>query len=164
MHTPSCPTTRPFLRDRRGVSLLEVMMVIVIGGLLASMAIPRFANLTSAWRSMGATSQVAADIAYTRMMAVREGRTVSMTIASNVYTIVAENTDGSARRTLRTVRIQDNFPGTTLAVDGGVGRFAFDSRGVLKANSGTGITVARNSRSQHLAVTAIGRVTRDAAQ
>jgi Tfp pilus assembly protein FimT len=144
--------------------MMEIMIVVLVVGLVAAMAFPRFANLSSSLRSRGATNQLAADIGYTRMMAVREGHTASLTIAGNNYTIAVENTDGSVRRTLRTVRIQDSFNGTTLAADGGNGRFAFDSRGVLKSNSGAGVTVTQGSRTQHITVTAIGRVTRDAAQ
>jgi len=34
----------------------------------------------------------------------------------------------------------------------------------MKANSATGVTLTRGARSQRLAITLVGRVTRDAAQ
>ena len=144
--------------------MVEVMIVVVIIGIVAAMAVPRFTNWVSALRVDGAASQVAADIAYTRMLAVREGRTASLTLSGTDYTIVTENTDGTVRRTLRTVKVANTYAGTTVTGEGGNGRVAFDSRGVLKANSTSAITLARLGRSQRLNISAIGRVTRDQAQ
>jgi Tfp pilus assembly protein FimT len=144
---------------------MEMMVVVIIIGLILAMAGPKMFNYVSAMSAGSATSQLSADIAYTRMMAVREGRTAVLTLTdATTYTITVENLDGSVFRTLRTVRLANNFPGTTLTGDGNVGRLAFDSRGILKANSATGVTVTRGERTQRLAITLIGRVTRDAAQ
>jgi prepilin-type N-terminal cleavage/methylation domain-containing protein len=163
---PTTYSIRPsLLRDRSGRSLMEMMVVVIIIGIIAAMAVPRTLNYVSALRAGNATNQVAADIAYTRMMAVREGHTAVLTLTdATTYTITVENLDGSVRRTLRTVRLANSFPGTTVAGDNGIGRLAFDSRGIMKANSATGVTLTRGARSQRLAITLVGRVTRDAAQ
>jgi Tfp pilus assembly protein FimT len=137
------------------------MVVVIIVGLIAAMAVPRFTNYVSTLRVGGAANQIASDIAYTRMTAVREGRTASLTVSGTTYTIVVENTDGSVRRTLRTVKVANTYAGMTITGDGNNGRLAFDSRGVLKANSTGGVTLSRLGRSQHLTVSSIGRVIRD---
>jgi len=164
---PNTYDMRPtLLRDRSGRTLMEMMVVVIIIGLLLASAGPRMYNYVSAMRAGSAASQLAADIAYARMMAVREGHTAVLTLTdATTYTITVENTDGTLFRTLRTERLANSFPGTTLAGDGGVGRVAFDSRGILKsATSTTGITVTRGDRSQRLAITLTGRVTRDTAR
>jgi type IV fimbrial biogenesis protein FimT len=149
------------LRGQAGVSLIELIAVVLVMALIAAMGIPRFTNFVSALRASGAANQLASDIAYTRMFAVREGRSVSLTVTSNVYAIAVQNADGSVRRTLRTVRVPESFPGTTVTGDGGNGVVAFDSRGLLRAGSTTGFTLARLGRRQHLGVSLMGRVVRD---
>jgi Tfp pilus assembly protein FimT len=146
------------------VTLVEIMVVVIIMGLISAMAIPRFANYVSSLRVGGAAGQLTADIAYTRMMAVREGRTASLTLTDSSYVIAVENTDGSVFRALRTVMVQNTYAGTTLAGDGGNGRVAFDSRGLLRPNSTAAITVSRLGRSQRLAISGIGRVIRETPQ
>jgi prepilin-type N-terminal cleavage/methylation domain-containing protein len=151
-------------RGQSGATLVEMMVVVIIIGLVSAMAIPRFTNWVSALRVGGAANQIASDVAYTRMMAVREGHTASMTLSGTTYTIVVENTDGSVRRTLRTVKVANTYSGTTVTGEGGNGRVAFDSRGMLKSNSTSAITMSRLGRSQRLTISAIGRVTRETAQ
>jgi hypothetical protein len=121
-------------------------------------------NWVSALRVGGAAGQLTADIAYTRMLAVREGRTAALTLSGTNYTIVVENSDGSVRRTLRTVKVASTYAGTTVTGSGGNGRVAFDSRGLLKANSTSEITLSRLGRQQRLTISSIGRVIRETAQ
>jgi type II secretion system protein H len=151
------------LRSSAGFSIIEIMVIVMIIGLLAAMAIPRFGNLAASLRSRGAADQIAADIAYTRMSAVREGRTAVLTVTGNTYTMTVENTDGSTFKTLRTVRIRDSYTGATIATAGSA-RIAFDSRGMLKSGSATSVTVTSDSRSQRLLISLIGRVLRDTPQ
>lgn len=164
MHPHTLKAPLRSVRGQSGASLVEMMVVVIIIGIVAAMAVPRFTNWVSALRVDGAASQLAADIAYTRMMAVREGRTASLTLSGTDYTIVTENPDGTVRRPLRTVKVANTYAGTTVTGEGGNGRVAFDSRGVLKSNSTSAITLARLGRSQRLRISAIGRVTRDQAQ
>ncbi len=149
---------------RAGMTLVELAVVVVIAGVIIMLAIPRYLNLVSYLRSQGAANQLVSDIAYARMTALREGRTTSLTISSTQYTIVVENSDQTVFKTLRTVDVASTYSGTTLTADGGNGRIAFDSRGMLRSNSTAGVTLARGSRSQHLALNATGRVIRDANQ
>jgi prepilin-type N-terminal cleavage/methylation domain-containing protein len=163
MHTSLLDRSIRSVRSTAGVTLIEVMIVVAIIGLLSAMAFPRFTNWASALRAKGAANQTAADISYTRMAAVREGRTAALTVNGNTYTITVENTDGTTFKTLRTVRIQDSYPGTTIGTTGGT-RIAFDSRGMRKDGSSSTVTLTRDGRSQRLQVSIIGRVIRDTPQ
>jgi Tfp pilus assembly protein FimT len=159
---PGAPLLR-VARNRSGATLLELAVVTLIMGMLAAITLPRFANYVSALRAGSAASQITADVATARMTAVREGRTTSLTLSGTTgYVLAVENTDGTVLRTLRTVRITSTFPGVSVAGNGAA--LKFDSRGLLRANGITQLTLARGGRQQRLTINAVGRVLREKAQ
>jgi Tfp pilus assembly protein FimT len=154
---------RRVARDRSGATLLELTVVTLIVGIIASLTIPRFNNYVSSLRAGGAASQIGADIASARMTAVREGRTTSLTLSGTTgYVLAVENTDGTVLRTLRTVRLTSSYPG--ISVVGNANALKFDSRGIVRANGITQLTLSRGDRQQRLTINALGRVHRETAQ
>lgn len=133
-------------------------MVVAIIGLVAAITGPRFANLVSALRSRGAADQLAADLAWSRMTAVREGRTVSVRFASTTQYSVTVDNGAAILRTLRSRNLANDFPGTTVTSSDA--RVAFDSRGLLRAGTAT-VTVARGARTRTLRVSPVGRIYRE---
>src|SRR4051794_15712506 len=96
---------RRVARDRTGATLVELTVVTLIIGIIASLTIPRFTGYVSALRAGGAASQLSADIASARMTAVREGHTTWLTLSGTTgYVLAVENADGTLR-TLRRVRL-----------------------------------------------------------
>jgi len=146
------------------MTLIELAVVVAIIGVIAMIAMPRFYNMVSTLRARGAADQLATDIAYTRLNAVRNGRTASLTVNGTQYTIAVENEDGTTFKSLRTVDLASTYSGTTVTVTGGNGRIAFDSRGMLRANSASEFAVIRGDRRQRLTVNAIGKVFREKTQ
>lgn len=69
-------------RARGGFSLTEMTMVIVIMGLIAGLATPALARYAAVMRTRGAANRVAADIAYTRHLAVRTGQGARLVLES----------------------------------------------------------------------------------
>lgn len=73
------------MRDGRigGFSLAEVMVAIVIFGIMAMLAMPRWEGVLARIRTRGAAARVAADLAYTRQMAARTGRRARLEIEAS---------------------------------------------------------------------------------
>ncbi len=85
----------------RGMTLIEVIMVMVIIGILAATLIPRFDFATSSRASVdGAAYMIASDIRYAQeyAMANRVSKSVIFTSGSSIYTFnPAHNMDSSGR-------------------------------------------------------------------
>jgi prepilin-type N-terminal cleavage/methylation domain-containing protein len=148
---------------RRGFTLSELMVVIVIIGLMAAMAGPRMVRWIQTIGQGGAFNQLMSDLALARIQAVRQGTTVSLRIIDNdTYRVTVDNAAGEASRVLKQVDLAQMQSGASLSP--GTGRIAFDSRGVLRpspVSTITEITLTRGPVSKRLRVTGVGRIERD---
>jgi prepilin-type N-terminal cleavage/methylation domain-containing protein len=63
-----------------GFSLPELVTVMVVFGIMAMIAMPRWEGVLARIRTHGAASRVAADLAYTRQLAARTGRRARLQI------------------------------------------------------------------------------------
>jgi Tfp pilus assembly protein FimT len=141
------------------MTLLELLLVLVLIGMLAAMVGPRMAGWAQAIGRRGAANQLVADLSLARTQAVRQGQTVSFRIVSNTaYTITADDANGNALRTLRSVNLARRYSATTLNRTGG--RIAFDSRGMYRAGVSTiaDVGVTRNGTTKVVRVTMVGRI------
>jgi prepilin-type N-terminal cleavage/methylation domain-containing protein len=143
---------------RGGFSITEMLVVVALMGIIAALAAPRFANFVSVWRTRGAVDQLAADLAYTRMAAVRAGRTASLRFTGATYMVTLDN-GATPFDTLRTMSFTREYPGVTVSSSST--RIAFDSRGVLRNGTSQSVTVVRNGRYQTLRISSVGRIYRD---
>jgi prepilin-type N-terminal cleavage/methylation domain-containing protein len=67
----------PIARDTRGYTLLELLTVLVVLAVGASLAAPRLTAMTARVRARAAVDRVASDLYHARVLAIREGsRTV----------------------------------------------------------------------------------------
>jgi len=84
--------TEPYkLRSRRGFSLVELLLVLVIVSVVAAIAMPRFAQATSRQKLEAAANRVAADLnkAHARARAASETVTLTFSTTSDSYTFSA---------------------------------------------------------------------------
>jgi prepilin-type N-terminal cleavage/methylation domain-containing protein len=78
-------------RSRRGFTLPEILIVIVMISVLALVAIPRFATANAKRHMESARMRVAASIATARAAAIQKGEPVRFKIVSNRVTVKASS-------------------------------------------------------------------------
>jgi len=71
------------MRQAKGFTLLELMIVIAVLGILAAVAIPNFVSQMPKYRLNGAARQVMGDLMWARMQAVSLNRRVKVFFLSN---------------------------------------------------------------------------------
>lgn len=143
-------------RARRGFTLPEMMLVVVIIGIMAAMAGPRLFRWIQVAGQRGAANQVIADLQYARVQAVRQGQTVSLRIDnSKQYRVTVDDGQGNVVRTLKTMNMALTYRDATL--DPTSGRIGFDSRGMLRTTL-NGVTVARGNVRRTVNVSTVGRI------
>lgn len=126
------------VRDRSGFSIMEMLTVLVLIGLLAGLAQPSLAAYLARQKTRQALDHVVADVALTRMLAVRSGTETELAFTSaTAYQIRQSNPVQSIKR----VSLEADYRGVQIAAPTADGRLVFNSRGLLR-DRGTGRIVA----------------------
>mgnify|MGYP006154520959 CR=1 FL=1 len=142
-------------RGRRGFSMAEIMIVIVIMGISLAIVAPKLSGVVGVSAIDGALNRVSGDLQFARLLAIKNGWPVRLaTTAAGTYTIVEDPT--GANRTLKTVVLRRDYPGVTLTAT----NITFDSRGMVTSGDAA-VTASRQGRSATLRVTGVGRINRD---
>lgn len=94
---------------RRGIALLDLTMAVLIVGILAAVATPRFFATLDSHRSLAAARKVAADLQYARQCALSGSReqVVRFTLSSSTYTMDGIPESGKAS-SVWTVRLSES--------------------------------------------------------
>ena len=83
---PSGVGVRVCLRNQHGFTLVELIMIMVIVGIMAAMAVPRFFD-ADIFRSRGFADQVQASLRYAQKMAIAKRRYVCVDFGANSVTL-----------------------------------------------------------------------------
>jgi prepilin-type N-terminal cleavage/methylation domain-containing protein len=137
------------MRKESGFTLIELMVVIAIVAILASLAIPNFISWLPKRHLQSAASDIQSTIQLARLEAIKANATVVLTFnpGGDDYTVFIDNGAGANAGNgvqdadERTLRANEMPPGIdmTAADFSGVAAFQFDGRGL--ANAGGKVTV-----------------------
>jgi type IV fimbrial biogenesis protein FimT len=149
-----------------GFTLVELLTVLVVLGVLTSIAGPRLGSVIRGNRVEGVMNQLNADVAYTRILAVRSGRSAALcfdTADRRIYTVVT----GTCAAPVATHKRQDlrsHAVGVTVTVAQGAStltQVGFNSRGMVAgAAAAVTLTAAQQGKTAAVELSPLGRTTR----
>lgn len=159
------------MRRRAGFTLAEIALVVAIIGIAAAIAAPRMAAMVAHARTRAAANRVAADLAYVRATAVREGARARLVIEPSAD--CPRPRVGAAGHRYRLVRTAPGDDTLVSRVDlrSGGGRLClasnrssevvFNSRGLLAAPQNRTLVVRQGTYlPDTLTLSLVGRVLR----
>lgn len=151
-------------RSTAGFTLLEILSVLVVVSVLASLAVPRFEQMIFRVRARGALNVFVADMAYARMLAVREGHRTVMRFTrrpgaarchlTSYQLVVKATPERVAKRT------ELELDAATCLDLGRVDSLAFSSRGLPVTVNNRKVRVRRGGSADSLTISLLGRVIR----
>jgi prepilin-type N-terminal cleavage/methylation domain-containing protein len=143
------------LRGNGGHTLIELSLVLLLIGIASSVALPSMNQYMAESRVDRAIERVASDIAYSRILAIRQSTPVLITFQSGTsYTVTLPSTGA----TLRTISLAADLPGVSVTPPTANSQLEFDSRGILRS-IGTGtLTVTDGQVTDSAALTLAGKV------
>jgi Tfp pilus assembly protein FimT len=133
-------------RSQAGLTLSELIIVFAVIACLIAIASPHMARVSSGDKLRGAAREVATDLQYARLMAVKENRAFQVIFYPQSYQVVR-----SGGSVVKSRNFNSDYPEITLtgsAVD-------FNSRGNSSTHT---ITVSNLTGSKTISVVPTGRV------
>ena len=147
-----CALIPPIRTPRPAFSLVELMICIAVMGVLAALAIPRYANATSNYRADAAARRIAADLTLVRSQArlISKPLTVVFDTTAQRYTISGME-DLLHRSNIYSVQLSDRpYRATLVSVNfGGALQVTFDQYG----SPNTGGTIVVDSGGSRKTIT-----------
>ena len=144
-------------KKQSGFTLIEMMIVIAVLTIMASIAIPNFMSLLPGMRLNGAARQVMGDLMAARMKAVKLNKRTKVFFDSSSQYRICDDADNDAtvadgEGDVVTRNIQTNYHDVTLTKTADP---VFQARGTA---TGTTVTVTNPSGSKDVTVAITGRV------
>lgn len=150
-------------QNNKGMTLLEVMVVVAIIGIIVAIAVPSFSTMLEKQRIKDAAEAMLADLRWARTESIKRNAPVRVTFATGSnwsYTIdtfpALTTSDGILPKTVN----GSDFPSTALETASFAGRVAyttFDPVRGTNLNNGT-VTISSNNFSAGVKISALGRV------
>lgn len=142
-------------RTSYGFSLIELIVIIMIVGVLAVVAVPRFKG-TNDFRARGYVDELVSAVRFAQRYAVASGCIVQIQINALNYSLTTQDADcGFGTSVLAPTG--GNFAGTVpngVTVTGGAGPHSFDALGDLAAGGGT-VTVQGGGSTYSFMITPV---------
>jgi prepilin-type N-terminal cleavage/methylation domain-containing protein len=145
-------------RGSAGVTLIELIIVLVIIGILIGLAAPAMGAMVNRNRLDGAVAQFTTDVAYARMVAVRTNRQVEIVMQPTSYTVQRVELNGQKTQ-IKRLNLATEYPGMSMSTNLALpATLTFNSRGLLQSGTVNTVTVQQNSRSASVQLLSTGRV------
>jgi len=144
------------MQQRRGFTLIEVLMVITIVGILLGVVVPRYGAISGAMSVHSAKQELGSMLAQGRATAIRTDQTVLVVRTGNVISLIGINGNGGT-----TISQQDLGSQFNVTVSASRDTVTYDSRGMVTGNSSTlKFVVTNGSTRDSVCLMALGKVTR----
>lgn len=152
-------------RARRGFSLAEMLVVLIISGLVMKMALPRFAAMRDRMALRSAKQQIGAYLVTARAAAIKRSRTSTFKVKNNTIWVTTTKSDGTDSTIALNVPLQ-SARGVTVSKQG-IGAddaIAFDPRGMALLTNARTYILTRNSSKDSICVSRLGLIARRCGQ
>ena len=133
-----------------GLTLMELIVTISVLAILLVIAWPKIGQVSSGYRLRAAAREVATDLQFARLLAVKENKYFQVSCAGSSYQVIRVTPSPSV--VVKTRDFSSDFPGLTLTSI----TVAFNSRG--NAASASTITVSNPWGTRNITVGSTGRV------
>jgi prepilin-type N-terminal cleavage/methylation domain-containing protein len=147
--------------QRRGYTLVEMMIVVSVMGALALFSLPKFAGLQERSRLTSARQEVEAAIATARAAAIQKGRTATVVFSNNKLWVTVTTSSSGAQTTVVPATPLDSVYGVTVqSRSAGDTSISFDMRGFASPRlAATGVFVLKGTtRTDSVCVTTAGAI------
>ncbi len=144
-------------QNRKGVTLTELMVVIVVMGIMLGIGVPRFHTMAERSGVDAARDQVLSAINLARRTAVRRGATATFNASANQIWVTVDSS-GTQVDVLRKIELLTNYK-VALATTGNAAAIAYNTRGLASNADGT-IALTRGSKSASICITKLGAALR----
>ena len=142
--------------QRRGFTLIEVLIVITIVGVLLGVVVPRYGAIAGAMQVHSAKQEIGALLAQGRATAIQTDQTVLVVRSTNVISLI-----GVSGTTSTIISQQDLGSQFGVTVSASRDTVTYDSRGMVIGNSATlKFVVTNGAVRDSVCLMALGKVTR----
>ncbi len=143
--------------NRRGFSLIELVIAIVLIGVLAAFMIPRIGDGIQKQKVRSARNAITTMHARARATAIRRGRLVALVCRSNRILLLSRHPVTGVPDTIASQNLADLF-GVTLSADRD--SLAFDARGLGMESGNTQIVVSKAGFADTIVISSVGSILR----
>jgi len=140
------------IKNARGLTLVELLIAIMIMGIMAAIAVPRFSVLIKNHKLMNAARVVWLDLHRAKMMAIKEGRTMRVDFTATAYNIVRVDTDA----VVLSRNLSVDYPSITFNTTATTPSISFGNTGT--ADGGTVVIQQSHTSSKHFTIALTGRI------
>lgn len=146
----------------RGYTLMELLVALSVAGIMMSLAVPRMETMIRRERVRGVANRLAADLAYARLMAMRNGASTVVRFTADVRCPGRDGASGYSiglRGRAPSLRAIHPEAGVLVCFEStGSDSMVYTSRGLLAPFNNRTIRVADGAIRDSLTVTVAGRI------